>query len=83
MITATYNGWSIRYSGGAYADIYCPHNRPVEVVNYWDYYKGTSANPAVENLHRDLTTMVDEATEGEWIGHYCIGHAQVRRTQPV
>lgn len=76
-IVARFNNWTIRYSGGALADVICPHNRAVEVINYWDYYLGTRANPDADQLARDLSDLVTEATEGDWLQHYCDGHVHV------
>lgn len=65
MANAREAGWSIRKygPGDIYADIYCPHGRPVEVINT-DH---KPIDPAAE-LHAWL------AETAEWRQNYCEGH---------
>ena len=59
-------GWSIRnyQAGDYYADIYCPHGQPVEVINT----NGETLQSTVTDLRAWLLEVA------EWRHNYCDGH---------
>ncbi len=70
--TVRYGGWRAVWHGGPYMECYCPHGKAVEVVNYWDYKSGAARSGVTRAVMlTDLAELVNEATDGGWIDHYC------------
>ena len=59
-LTATRNGWTAKYSGGAYIELYLL-GHVVEVINILDYETGEyRMEPTQEALAHELANWLDE-----------------------
>lgn len=70
-ITATRNGWTAKYSGGAYIDLHL-FGQCVEVINVLDYATGEyMIEPTQEAVARELADWLDENTDnlGAYVEH--------------
>jgi hypothetical protein len=54
------SGWSVRWHGGPYADIYTPKGEPVDVFNFTNYPTGEVASVKPHELAESLDNFVKE-----------------------
>lgn len=81
-LTATRNGWTAKYSGGCYIDIYM-YGYVVDNINILDYATGEyRMEPTQKALARELETWLEEQADDldGYREHAFYGAANARRT---